>query len=153
MFIFLDIDGVLNTDEEQLYAYFLNPRCLYNLGIALDGLPGIEIILISSWRRGFISWGNPNNQLHIKMLEKELESRGLQIAGTINKREPSTMKAIEQFLSVHEGQYIIIDDDESEYNDDEFNYNNLYLVDPNTGLTKKDAFIFLQHIFTIGRGD
>lgn len=135
MFIFLDIDGVLNRREDWRIPYSLNEECIDNFARAMKGFD-IRIILTSSWRKGFVSRGNQNNLPQIRALEKKLYERGLYIAGIVDKANPSRMGAIHDFLKAHPGEYIILDDDLSEYTS---RPKNLYLVDCTTGISKKDV--------------
>lgn len=135
MFVFLDVDGVLNRKEDWKVPYTLNNECIDNFAQAVKGFD-IKIILTSSWRKGFISRGNQNNLPQIKALEKKLLERGLSITGTVDKLNPSRMGAIQDFLKVHPGEYIILDDDLSEYSS---RPQKLYLIDCRTGISKKDV--------------
>lgn len=133
MYIFLDIDGVLNKQADWKKPYSLNPQNIKTFGDAFAEMRPI-IILISTWKNGFILSGNSSNSPQIKELEKSLSGYGLRIAGKTEGQ--SREKGINDFLKKHPGDYIILDDDLSEYNKKP---GNLYLVDFKTGLTGKDA--------------
>ena len=47
--LFLDIDGVLN----QLQPWKIDSNCVYQLKQICDNLGDVNIILTSSWRKGF----------------------------------------------------------------------------------------------------
>ena len=74
MIVLLDIDGVLNKKSEWKVPYTLNQNCLDNLQKALSKADP-HIVLISSWRKGFVSSENTENTPQIKRLEKELSER------------------------------------------------------------------------------
>lgn len=137
MFLFLDIDGVLNTknDWKSGKNFHLSSLLLDNLSLALKNTSA-KIILISSWRKGFIARGHHNNSENIKELENALEIRGLCIRGIVSPDENNREKAIKEFLKKFPEDYLILDDDINEYQNP---MKHLYLVDCRTGLTKKDA--------------
>ena len=136
MFVFLDIDGVLNRKNEWCVPYTLNKECLDNFASCFQGID-VKIILVSSWRTGFISPGNTKNLPQIKTLEKELEQRGLRIRGITSTSEKDRMCGIQSFLEKHPESYLILDDDLSEYGGKRVP--NLYLVNCKSGFTLKDA--------------
>lgn len=69
MYIFLDIDGVLNKQADWKKPYSLNPQNIKAFGDAFAEMRPI-IILISTWKNGFILSGNSSNSPQIKELEK-----------------------------------------------------------------------------------
>lgn len=133
MYVLLDVDGVLNKKSQWNRSGALDKICLDNFALAFSGL-SVKIILISSWRYGFISRGNPNNSPQIKNLEKQLEERGLFLTGTI-QYDSSRNKAVRDFIKVHPDT-LVLDDDASEYIG---KLNNLYLIDYKSGFTDKNA--------------
>lgn len=135
MLLFLDIDGVLNKESDWRVPYTLNQECLKIFQECFSGME-IKIILISSWRKGFISPGNPNNTPQICKLEEFFRSMGLRINGTVSHTESDRKKAIESFLKRFSDNYLILDDDLQEYNGQKLS--SLYLVNSKTGLAKKD---------------
>ena len=136
MIVFLYIDGVLNCRRDWSVPYTLNKDCLDNFAWCFCET-NIKIILTSSWRAGFVSPGNSRNSIQIQKLESELSKRGFRIGGTVGVGTPSRAKAIEIFLSKYPEQYIILDDDLSEFGNKMIP--NLYLTDCKTGLTPKDV--------------
>lgn len=135
MFVFLDIDGVLNREKDWKQPYTLCKECVDNFAKAMEGFD-VKLILISSWRKGFVSRENPNNLPQIKALEKMLSERGLSITGTVDRTNMSRWNAIQAFLKNHPGDYLILDDDLSEYSS---RPQRLYLIDCITGISKKDV--------------
>lgn len=55
MFIFLDIDGVLNKESDWSKPFSLNRDCIRRF---CEKYREARIILISSWKNGFISSHN-----------------------------------------------------------------------------------------------
>lgn len=135
MFVFLDIDGVLNRKRDWQRPYTLNEECMNHFAESMEGFD-VKIILISSWRKGFVSRENPNNLPQIKVLEKMLSERGLSITGTVDRTNTSRLDAIQDFLNAHPGDYLILDDDLSEYSS---RPQRLYLIDCTTGINKRDV--------------
>lgn len=135
MFLFLDVDGVLNKSSDWAVPYTLNPDCLSIFKECFGGMD-IKIILVTSWRKGFISPGNPGNTPQIKKLEQVMSAMGVRVCGTVSHTEPDRLKSIQDFLEAHPGKYIILDDDLREY--DGKHPTGLYLVNNKTGLCKKD---------------
>ena len=138
MFIFLDIDGVLNKQSDWKNRFFLNDECIHNFANIFKNTEP-KIILSSSWRHGFVGRNNPQNSEPIEQLEKKLEKYGLKIYG---KTEffpgKSRTEEINSYLRQHQDtkKYLIIDDDISEFNSP---LPDLYLCDCKTGFTLNDA--------------
>lgn len=134
MYIFLDIDGVLNKKEDWKHPFVLNDENMDVFNMFLKRINNPRIILISSWRKGFVSPGNQNNAPYIKELEDRI--RYGRIVGKISDTITDRQKGIEMFLSEHPGDYIVFDDDKTEY---KYEQDNLVLINCNTGLTTKDV--------------
>lgn len=139
MYVFLDIDGVLNKKEQWNKMYSLDKECIKNFCTFINKLNSkeVHIVLTSSWKNGFVSTRNNNNTPQIKQLETMLEEFGLYIkAKTSIFKEGKRDREIEKFLSLHPTeQYIIIDDDRSEFG---CITKNNYFTNAVNGFTKKD---------------
>jgi hypothetical protein len=137
MYIFLDIDGVLNRRENWDHPYSLNKKNIANLAALVEALPGAQIILTSSWRTGWTE-----NILHctpqVQILRGLLAEHGLSIAGKTGKApDGDRLREIRHFLDRNPaGEYLILDDDAGEYSRTP---EHLYLVDPVQGLTSEDV--------------
>ena len=131
MYIFLDIDGVLNTQKDWSKLYTLRND---NITRLCNSFPDSKIILISSWKAGFISRGNSKNSPQIKKLESLL-TNGLSIIGkTISKKGEKRNCEIGRFVKEHQIiDYIIIDDDPDEYDVSFLSDKHLMLIDSNKG--------------------
>lgn len=137
MYIFLAIDGVLNTESDWKAPYTLNPACLDAFAETFKNIHP-KIILISSWSAGFISKNNPSNTPQIQKLEKELHKRGLEISGRIPVFLKNRDAAVQQYrktLPERGETLLVIDDDINEYTQ---KYPELYLTNYKTGFTLKD---------------
>lgn len=141
MFVFLDVDGVLNKESDWSKPT-IDSNCVRNLAKALEGIEA-KIILTSSWRKGFLTWFNPENTPQIQMFESALYKENLIIKGILPKENKDRGILIQDFLSKHPGEYIIIDDDINEY---AVKPENLYLINSKTGLTEKDAKIINKRL-------
>ena len=78
MFIFLDIDGVLNKESDWSKPFSLNSDCIRRF---CEKNREARIILISSWKNGFISSHNEKNTPQIKELEAQLDRYGILFSG------------------------------------------------------------------------
>lgn len=137
MYIFLDIDGVLNTESDWKVPYTLNQNCLDEFADTFKNIKS-KIILISSWRAGFISKNNHQNTKQIQKLENELNKRGLEVSGRISVNFPNRDLAVQKYrkdLSERGETLIVIDDDIREYSQ---KYPELYLTNYKTGFTARD---------------
>lgn len=139
MTIFLDIDGVLNTSSQWRRPYSLNNDCVREFCRYVKQVKG-RVVLTSSWRAGFDGPGNINNTKQIKQLEAELAKYGISIYDKTPILTGRTRdKEIDRYLYFHpDNQYIIIDDDVTEYM---VITSSNHFVDANVGFTRKDAVI------------
>lgn len=135
--IFLDIDGVLNTKSSWKTPFVLNDECIRNFCtfVNRDGV-GAKIILTSSWKTG---WSPiiENQTPQIQELQTKLAEYGCTIFSR-TKDLGNRQKEIIDYLSCHDvDYYVIIDDDESEYQG--FELGGVYLIDAETGFTSRDV--------------
>lgn len=136
-YCFFDIDGVLNKSSDwRVKLYSLDKECLRLFCVFVKKYD-LKPIIISSWRSGFISSGNPNNSINIKTLEDILSKYDVQIySSTPILKGKSRDYEIKRYLFYHPSeQYVILDDDLSEYEEIPLK---LILTDSNKGLTKND---------------
>ena len=76
MYIFLDVDGVLNTEEDwKRRIYSLNAKCIEAFGKLILMINNPKIVLSSSWRNG-IAWDG-TTAIHIEDLMKVLKPYGI----------------------------------------------------------------------------
>ncbi len=118
--IFLDIDGVLNVEEEAYKTgVIIDPEKVKLLKIIVDKT-GADIILSSSWKRGynhFIEDGFQSKDPNFKLLYDLLTAEGLEIKGItpISDESGAVARPLEirewlnRFYTVF--SYVILDDD------------------------------------------
>lgn len=117
IFLFLDIDGVLNTSAQWKRMYSLNDECIAHFADYVHSLPSddAKIILTSSWKNGFDPAGRHSPQ--IKELIEKLAVHGLSILGkTENDASEDRAKEINDYIRKHHLEQqtcIVIDDDPS----------------------------------------
>lgn len=143
--LFLDIDGVLNTDHHQWHCqmnsiapvdrfdYAFDSKAVENLATIIEET-GAEIVISSSWKF-----------LGLQTLQKMWEDRNL--PGVIVDVTPSGESKgweIDEWLINHEGQisgYAIIDDENDMLPEQQGHF---VQTNPQFGITKKDIEELLQ---------
>lgn len=140
LYIFLDIDGVLNRKLDWQRMFTFNNACLNNFDSLLGYLCNkqkytVKIILTSTWRTGFCE----NNTDIFAPLIQILNKYNLQIDGTTPvTTDKSRQQEIDYYIrrnDIH--NYIILDDDKMLF--DDYSDGRLYFTDCNVGLTEKDV--------------
>ena len=132
-YIFLDIDGVLNTQDSWIKLYQINKELVKNLALIVEKT-NAKIILTSSWRKG---WDENNPTPQIKKLKEIFSEYNIKISGvTPDLKNRKRDDEIERYLYFNPcDNFVIIDDDKNEFND----LTKVYLVNAKVGLTLKDA--------------
>lgn len=133
MYIFLDIDGVLNQLQMN---YYLDTNCIKQLGNLCHTL-GAEVVLTSTWKTGYThsyERCTPQVQKLIDLFRQNnivIESRTRTVQGGNRADE------IQEYVERNQiKDYIILDDDKSLFG----NYTKgLYMVNPSHGLTAGDV--------------
>lgn len=146
MYIFLDVDGVLNTEEDWAKkVYSLNSKCVKSFCKLLSSLKDPKVVLSSTWRNGIARDGT--TAVHIDELIKALEPAGIKsLDKTGVAPDGSRTKEIEHYLRRHsEDSYIILDDD-LELFDQKMNTPYLYITSSKTGLTNEDVTRILKYV-------
>lgn len=140
VYIFLDIDGVLNKKADWKNKFTFNYACLNNFDKLINWLYNrkkydCKIILTSTWRIGF----KENNITIFSPLIRLLEKYSLQINGiTPITADKSRQQEISYYIRRNNVlNYIILDDDKSLF--DEFSDKRLYFTNCNIGFTEKDV--------------
>lgn len=140
IFLFLDIDGVLNTSAQWKRMYSLNDECIAHFADYVHSLPSddAKIILTSSWKNGFDPAGRHSPQ--IKELIEKLAVHGLSILGkTENDASEDRAKEINDYIRKHHLEQqtcIVIDDDSSIFRSELSNNCKMLLTDANVGFPK-----------------
>ncbi len=146
MYIFLDVDGVLNTEADWARkVYSLDPKCVDSFCRLLNSLDEPKVVLSSTWRNGIARDGT--TAVHIDDLIKALEPAGIKsFDKTGIAPDGSRTKEIEHYLRRHsEDSYIILDDDPELFEQRE-NTPHLYLTSAKTGLTDTDVKRILKRL-------
>ena len=113
---FFDIDGVLNISSDWSRPFTFRKALVSNL-CTLAKEKNLDLIMISSWRKGF-SASMPEDSLpHIKRLEEAMAESGMVIKGKTPVFKGNVRDIeIRKYLSYHPyNRCIVIDDDRSEY--------------------------------------
>ena len=111
--IFLDVDGVLNTEADWHQPLTLNRRCVKAFQSALElaatRYDKVSVILSSSWRLG---WNPEHQPRHLREL-----CRAVPVAGITPQAQSALPKGqrgreIRYYLKRHEmDAYVVVDDD------------------------------------------
>ena len=112
MYIFLDVDGVLNTERDCVSrAYSLNSHCVNSFCKLLNKIPDPKVVLSSTWRTGRARDGT--TAVHIDDFINALSPAGIKVLDRTGVApDGSRTKEIEHYLRRHPyDSYLIIDDD------------------------------------------
>ena len=117
IFVFLDIDGVLNTSAQWKRPYRLDDGCISRFVGYVRSLPSgnVRLILTSSWKHGFDFAGRHSPQ--IGELLRKLSPAGLKVLGKTGDRpDGDRAREINDYIEAHgieDETCIVIDDDPS----------------------------------------
>ena len=139
MYIFLDVDGVLNTEKDWAgKVYSLNQSCVDSFYTFIRSVRNPKIVLSSTWRNGIARDGT--TAVHIDDLIKALSPAGITaLDKTAVAPDGSRSKEIDYYLRRHpKDTYIILDDDPTLFDEGE-KTPYLYLTNAKTGFTEDDA--------------
>ncbi len=139
MYIFLDVDGVLNTEADWIRkVYLLNQGCVDAFCRLLKSIPEPKIVLSSTWRNGIARDGS--TAVHIDDLIKALEPVYTNaLDKTAVSPDGSRSGEIDYYLRRHpQDTYMILDDDPTLFADGDKTMH-LYLTNARTGLTDGDV--------------
>lgn len=146
MYIFLDIDGVLNTKEDwEKRLYSLNAQCVKVFCELLKNLDNPRIVISSTWRNGLARDGS--TATHIEELLQALNSVGItSVDKTAVSPNGIRSEEIDYYLRRHdEDEYLILDDDKELFKlAEKTPY--LYLIDPLKGITNSDVKSILRKV-------
>lgn len=139
-YIFFDIDGVLNNKHTRTKAPYDCPGIDHaNLSVLKEiaRVTSGDLVLISDWRLSFL----PGDHMP-KMADyitKRFHKEGLSFAlGSTNNNYEMRTQTIKNWIETHKTEgYIVIDDDESHYPQNNKIQLHLLLVDNKKGLNPK----------------
>lgn len=117
MYIFLDIDGVLNKESQWNVPYSLNDGCIKSFCRYIKKVKNPKIVLTSTWKTGFEKNGKCLPQVE-RLLDK-LAVYGVDIYDkTLTAPDNDRSKEIAYYLKRHPiEEYVILDDDKTLYSD------------------------------------
>jgi len=143
MYIFLDVDGVLNTKADWKRLYALNPACVKEFCEFIREIDKPKIVLSSSWRNGIARDGS--RAAHIEDLMKVLSDVGItNLEKTGVSPDGMRNREIEHYLKYHDAdKYIILDDDVSLF-EKRNKTAGLYIVNSEYGFTALDRKALLR---------
>ncbi len=144
MYIFLDVDGVLNTETDWTRkVYSLNQNCLNAFCRLIKSIPDPKIVLSSTWRNGIARDGS--TAVHVDDLIKALKPVYIKaLDKTAVSPDGSRSKEIDFYLRRHpEDTYLILDDDQTLFVAGE-KTPHLYLTNARTGLTDADVMKIIK---------
>ena len=125
--IFLDIDGVLNTNPDREIS-----SDKLKLLSELVSKTGAEVVLSSSWRNW---WNNPKTNIpgsFITKWKKQFLDNNISITLTTELECPKNL-SIEKFIIQHDvKRYVVLDDEP-------IDISNLVKTDAEQGLTQSDC--------------
>ena len=145
MYIFLDVDGVLNKKSDWVKPFSLNPKCVRNFIELVNRIPNAKIVLSSTWRNGIARDGS--RAAHIEDLMVLISAAGITtIDRTAEAPDGSRSREIDYYLRRHESDtYIILDDDPSLFQEGA-KTKNLFVINSEFGLEKDDITKILKKI-------
>lgn len=116
-YIFLDVDGVLNTEADWRMPYTLNRHCLesFRAWCRHQNAKEIKVVLSSTWKNGFSLFGDCS--VPVQRLVDYLASIGIEIVGrTITREDGDRAAEITEYIVRHglnPKDCIVLDDDRS----------------------------------------
>lgn len=139
IYIFLDVDGVLNKESDWRNKFYLNASCVKVFGELcrkLEKIYGeVRTVLISTWRAGISKSGTDAEQ--INSLDKILAQEGIRIYASTPVTDKGRQAEVEYYIRRNQvSEYIIIDDDLSLF--DNLDKVKIFVPDYRTGLVKGD---------------
>jgi len=167
--LFLDFDGVLNTDSYQVYlrtqgkhgwddfGQLFDPEAVDNLKLILDAVPEVKIVVESSWKVNGLDelrlmWKERNlpGELYDAtpdIFNEELLTIDLSDPENIHKAESlGKSREISAWLRKHGGQdcrYVILDD-VAEFSGELASHH--IQIYPNTGIIQEDAIKAISYL-------
>ncbi len=141
IFIFLDIDGVLNTASQWKRMYQLDDGCIARFSEyarTLSEKGSVRIILTSSWKNGFDPAGH-----HTPQIQALIAKLNIPILGKTENRADSDRAAeINDYIQNHkleQAECIVIDDDPELFRSKLTNNCKLLLTNANVGFQNPQA--------------
>ncbi len=147
VYLFLDIDGVLNRRSDWDKKFYMNPECLQAFDELINKLHkkyDLRIILSSTWR---FAMSNDESDSVLLPLNTVLHKYNLGIYGSTVKSNKTRQEEIEYYIRRNGvNKYVILDDDASLFPDR--SRINIYLTDYKTGLSSREVRAVIKSIGT-----
>ena len=147
VYLFLDIDGVLNRRSDWDKKFYMNPECLQAFDELINKLHkkyDLRIILSSTWR---FAMSNDESDSVLLPLNTVLHKYHLGIYGSTVKSNKTRQEEIEYYIRRNGvNKYVILDDDASLFPDR--SRINIYLTDYKTGLSSREVRAVIKSIGT-----
>ncbi len=143
IYIFLDVDGVLNKSFQWKRMFQLDDGCISCFAKyvrCLSPTMNVNIVLTSTWKRGYSE--NGIHSVPIQDLVSRLLCYGMKIIGKTEDGGSRT-KEINEYIDRHgitDACCIAVDDDAALFPSDTKKKFNLLLVNADTGFAEKDIF-------------
>ena len=142
LWLFLDVDGVLNTEADWQRPFPFNTRCVRAFQASLKELrkcfAEVSIILSSSWRSG---WDPANQPQHIRELCREVPVVGITPQAGASSQKGQRGREIRHYLKMHGSPeaFLILDDDQRLFTDEDRAELPILFTDAKHGFTSKDG--------------
>lgn len=120
IYVFFDVDGVLNKESDWKNKFYLDTSCVKVFGELCRKLEKtygeVRNVLISTWRAGISKSGTDAEQ--ISGLETSLAQVGIKIYAATPITDKGRQAEVEYYIRRNQvSKYIIIDDDLSLFDD------------------------------------
>lgn len=136
IYIFLDVDGVLNKESDWKKPFTINESCLVQFAAFVKTMKDPRIVLSSTWRAGYANTGAMSEGEN--SLSNKLAKYNLKIVDSTPVSSKTRQEEIEYYIRRHGiSSYVILDDDKSLFPNPE--RINLYLINYKTGITESDV--------------
>ena len=139
IYVFFDVDGVLNKESDWKNKFYIDTSCVKVFGELCRKLEKkygeVRNVLISTWRAGISKSGTDAEQ--INGLRTTLEQAGIRIYASTPVTDKGRQAEVEYYIRRNQvSKYIIIDDDLSLF--DNPKKLKIFVPDYRTGLVQGD---------------
>ena len=141
VYVFFDMDGVLNRESDWNRAFPINEDNVKIFSELIEGLmdiyASVRLVISSSWRAGYSKNGD-NDTPQIKELKNILRGKGYHIYAATPLSNKGRQKEIEYYIRRNNvSHYIVIDDESSLYYD--ISLLHFCEVDSKIGISRDDV--------------
>lgn len=117
IYVFLDVDGVLNTEADWRVPFSLNKSCLarFELWCKRQQTKKLQVVLSSTWKNGYSRFGACS--VPVQRLVDYLNNMGIEVVGrTMTCEDEDRAAEITEYIVRHNlnpHDCIVLDDDRS----------------------------------------